>query len=628
MKAGMRRIVLLAALTLFAVGWVFLMSLGAPRSGSANGADGSTASVTRINADEAFPEINTHVLIRDAAEEPIKGLTQEAFKLTEDGIPVDITSFVGAGGQVVTAILVIDHSGSMGGEKMKGAQDAAKVFVSMTREEKDNLGILVFGSTISTLVPLGPVRTGDKENLKRLIDGVSARGGTAFYDAVYSAVQQVATSSDRTVVIALTDGQDTDSSRSVDDVISLATANHIPIYTVGLSSGWRFFSLDYNGLERLAEETGGQYFETPSASELETWYRTLANELQNEYVLGYTSPTPELDGTQREVVVEINYDKGDMRVSAPYAVGGIIKSSINYPFFGGLLLLLLVLLTIPSVTRRIQAWRLARKAARPVTPAVPPTANPMGNRTSWQRQPPMQPPAVQTIPPGSPPAFTPANTFTPADTFTPAPAFTPTPAFTPLSHSDVAQARLIMRSVLSRESITVGSGAGNHLIIPAPSVAAQHARIALENGHYVVTDLSQGRTNVSFSGQMAQARPITKNALKDGSLIQVGNVSLYFRKPVQGLPWLDLTYQIATNGASIGYDASNDITLSHPSLSPRHAQLRQESNRWTVQDLNSAQGTFVSYNGNPTQERKVISNALKDGSTVRFGELVFVFRTE
>lgn len=619
MKAGMRRIVLLGALTLFAVGWVFLMSLGAPRSGSANGADGSTASVTRINADEAFPEINTHVLIRDTAEEPIKGLTQEAFKLTEDGIPVDITSFLGAGGQVVTAILVIDHSGSMAGEKMKGAQDAAKVFVSMTREEQDNLGILVFGSDISTLVPLGPISAADKDNLKRLIDGVRADGGTAFYDAVYSAVQQVASSSDRTVVIALTDGQDTDSSRSVDEVISLATTSHVPVYTVGLSSGWRWLSLDYNGLERLAEETGGQYFETPSASELEAWYRTLANELQNEYVLGYTSPTPELDGTQREVVVEINYDKGDMRVSAPYAVGGIIKSSINYPFFGGLLLFLLVLLTVPSVTRRIQAWRLARKAAQPVTP---PAANPIGNRASWQRQPPMQPPAVQTVPPSSPPAFTPANTFTPA------PAFTPANTFTPAPHSGAAQTRLIMRSVLARESITVGSGVGNHLIIPAPSVAAQHARIAIENGHYVVTDLSQGRTSVSFTGNSAQARPITKNALKDGSLIRVGNVNLYFRKPVQGLPWLDVTYQIAANGASIGSANNNDITLSHPSLSPRHAQLRQESNRWTVQDLNSAQGTFVSYNGNPTQERKVMSNALKDGSTVRFGELVFVFRTE
>ena len=78
----------------------------------------------------------------------------------------------------------------------------------------------------------------------------------------------------------------------------------------------------------------------------------------------------------------------------------------------------------------------------------------------------------------------------------------------------------------------------------------------------------------------------------------------------------------------MGSEAGNDIVLTHPSVSPRHAELRQEAGRWVVYDLASAQGTFVSYSGEPAQERQISTNALKNGSTVRFGQVTFIFGAE
>lgn len=582
MRSMTRRIILLTILIAFAIGWVFLMGLGATRPGSATGPDGSTASVTLIDADSAFPTINAHVLVRDRTGEPVQGLGQEAFELAEDGIPVKITGFLGAGQQAVTAVLVIDHSGSMDrGNKMGGAREAAKVFVSMTREDMDSLAILVFDDSIDTLSPVKRVNREDKDALTRQIDAVRAHGGTAFHDAVYAAVKQLQGASGRKVVIALTDGKDENSRRSVNQAITFAKDNHIPVYTVGLGRGG---DIDIGRLRKLAEETGGEFHQTPTADQLAELYRRIAQELQNEYVISFTSPTPELDGTQREVMVNIEHGGGTLSTNRPYAVGGIIKSSINYPFFGALLLLLLVLLALPNAARRVYARHTVPAVMEPAPPTpIPVAIPPVG-------------PAPQPVRPAPP--------------------------------SRPVQARLVTRFAITKDTVSLGSADGNDIIIPVPTVAAHHARIGLESGRYVINDLSQGHTAVSFGGDPAQLRPSARNALKDGSLLKLGEATLVFHQRAQDSPWLEMVYEVTKAIITVGSEAGNDIVLAHPSVSPRHAELRQEAGRWVVHDPDSAQGTFVSYSGDPAHERKVSINALKNGSTVRFGQVAFVFRTE
>ena len=595
MKGKIQRIALVGILVAFALGWVVLMNQGTAGVRTASGADGSTATITLINADSAIPTIRTHVLVRDGTGQPARGLSQEAFKLTEDGVPIKITGFVGAGEQVVTAILVIDHSGSMTGDKMNGAQEAAAVFVSLTRENMDGLGIVIFDDQIDTLVPLKRMDRPGKEAIIQQIRTIGPDGSTAFHDAVYTAIEQVREASGRKVVVALTDGLDNVSRHSVDQVVAFAKSNQVAVYTVGLGNRGE---LDTGRLTKLATATGGEFSQTPTADQLVELYRRIAQELQNEYVISYTSPTPRLDGTQREVVVKVEHSGGAPSSSRPYAVGGIIKSSLNYPVFASLLLLLLVLLALPSAIRRIRIGRAAAKAAASATASASPVVQPIpgGGKPEAPRPEPVAPAgmSVARAPQPAPPA---------------------------------PQARLVARFALPKESVSLGGGPGNDLIIPAPTVTAQHARIGLEAGRYAITDLSQGHTSVSFAGNPAQLRPSARNALKDGSLLKLGEAIVVFRQPVQGLPWLELVYDVTEGIASIGSETGNNIVLTHPSVSSRHAKLEQQAGRWVVQDLGSTQGTFVSYSGNPAQEYRVNTNALKDGSTVRFGQVAFVFKT-
>ena len=70
----------------------------------------------------------------------------------------------------------------------------------------------------------------------------------------------------------------------------------------------------------------------------------------------------------------------------------------------------------------------------------------------------------------------------------------------------------------------------------------------------------------------------------------------------------------------IGRAPDNDIVIDDPTVSSAHAELWDESGHWVVSDLGSTNGTYVNYSG-ADADRRVEVNALKDGSTVRFGEV-------
>jgi uncharacterized protein YegL len=280
---------------------------------------------------------------------------------------VDIIAFVGAGEQTVTAILVLDRSGSMEREnKMAGAREAALTFVEMMRTDKDQVGLITFDERVETSQPL----TSDKAALEVAIQGVAPHGDTAYYDAVYEAIGQLTTTTGRRVVIALTDGKDNSSRRSRETTIQYAIDNHIPLYTIGL--GQR--EIDKQGLREMAERTGGEFHQAPSASELAALYGRLGLELRNEYVLGYTSPTARLDGTRRDVVVTVEHPGATVSTVGDYTVGGILAPTINWPLFAVLLLGLLFLLLMPGLVGGLV--RRPQPVPAPATPVTPAPSRP------------------------------------------------------------------------------------------------------------------------------------------------------------------------------------------------------------------------------------------------------------
>ncbi len=324
--------------------------------------------VTQVDT-RNYPAITTYVAVTDANGTPQIGLTADQFALTEDGTPVEITGFNGGGAPIATA-LVLDRSHSMGqdgGDKIAGALDAAHAFVDAMRPT-DQTALIGFSATPVLLSGL----TNNTTDLHRTLEQVRLDDGTALYDAIIAGVEALEGARGRRVLLVLTDGQDCrdlathncppdyGSSASMQQAIASANAAELPVYTIGLGRG---SAIDQQVLQQIANDTYGDYFYAPDASELATLYSQLAGNVQAEYALTYTSPRPFYDGTRRDIGVQV----GEMVSAGTYTERHLINVH-SHPLVGVLLLLPLIgLLVLPVYLRR--------RSATP-TPALAPAATP------------------------------------------------------------------------------------------------------------------------------------------------------------------------------------------------------------------------------------------------------------
>lgn len=363
----MKRWIFLLLLFICAVGWTGLMGMDSQPARVIPAADGSTTTITYFDYDQsAFADVTVYLSVLDGSGQPVLGLTESDFSVIEDDVAVNITDFIAAGNQPVTAVMLIDHSGSMeDNRKMADAITAALTFLDNLQDGRDRLGVVAFDNTFTTIGSLRLMNGNIRSDLRSRIRALTADGGTAYYDAVYRAVDMLSGTAGRKVVLALTDGMDNDSSRSVYTVIEYAQDHNVVLYTIGLGA-----DVDRSTLRQMARETRGQYYEEPSSSDLAQLYAELARSLQNEYALAYTSPTPRLDGTTRQVKVTTQLPAGAVTAVGSYAVGGTLTPSTNlWPSLG--VLPLLVLLMLPGLYDRVRG----RGQLAEAEPVLPPPAS-------------------------------------------------------------------------------------------------------------------------------------------------------------------------------------------------------------------------------------------------------------
>ncbi|HEX9371453.1 MAG TPA: VWA domain-containing protein, partial [Roseiflexaceae bacterium] len=314
------------------------------------------ARVTQVDSSH-YPDVTLYVSVTDASGQPVSGLAARDFTVTEDGQPVTIGGFGGGGGGAVSTALVIDRSGSMAeADKIDGAQEAARAFVEQMRPG-DRTALIAFNSEARTVQNF----TASQADLVESIARIRPEGGTALYDAMVAGVDALKSAGGRRALLLLTDGQDCrDSSicpdwygsqRSLDEAITYAARQGQPIYAIGLGdrAGGERDGIDEAVLQRIARETGGEYFYAPSGAQLAGLYRELSSDIQQEYALTYRSPRPFYDGTRRDIRVSVG--------GAPSAAGGYVERHLidvrSSPLVGALLLLpILGALLLPSLLRR------------------------------------------------------------------------------------------------------------------------------------------------------------------------------------------------------------------------------------------------------------------------------------
>jgi tight adherence protein B len=213
-------------------------------------------------------------------------LSESDIQVRENGELIDSVSVVPAGaadaGQFAL-VVVIDASQSMRGAAITGAVEAARALAAQ-RAPNQLMGIVTFNKKATVALPF---TVSQSDIVAALAEEPALARGTHVYDGVATAVEmlentKVAAGS----VIVLSDGADTGSAVTLEEVAARARSMRVRVFTVGLRSR----AFESEALERLAQGAGGEYSEAASSADLEPIFDALGAKLASEYLVRYRSP--------------------------------------------------------------------------------------------------------------------------------------------------------------------------------------------------------------------------------------------------------------------------------------------------------------------------------------------------
>jgi Ca-activated chloride channel homolog len=243
----------------------------------------------------------------------VTGLDADDFEVYEDGVQQQVRFFESAT-VPMDVILLLDTSSSMR-DRMPVVHDAANGFMKILRHG-DRGAVVAFADKVRVVQDL----TSDMSAIESAIDSTVANGSTALHNAIYIALKQFGRRANaqgdvrRQAIAVLSDGEDTSSLVTFDDVVTLARKMGVNIYTIGLRSETRAlleqsgavqFSNAAYALKTLAKETGAQSFFPTNVHELKHVYGEIADELEAQYSLAYAPTNVSADGHFRRIVVRV-----------------------------------------------------------------------------------------------------------------------------------------------------------------------------------------------------------------------------------------------------------------------------------------------------------------------------------
>ena len=275
------------------------------------------------NFRSAIDVVSLNVTVTDPNGRFVTDVPQDAFTVYEDGMPQEIRFFNRSNLPVALSIL-LDTSASME-DKLSTAQEAAIGFVKRLRAQ--DLGQVI---DFDSRVLVSQSFTSNIPDLEDAIHKTTAGGSTSLHNAIYISLKELkkiqTRSADevrRQAIVVLSDGEDTSSLVSFEEVLELAKRSETAIYAIGLRGKGpdhlrgSFNEADYV-LRELAQQTGGRVFFAHAANELAAIYGQISDELSSQYMIGYSSRNPKRDGAWRRIVVRANQPNTTARTKQGY----------------------------------------------------------------------------------------------------------------------------------------------------------------------------------------------------------------------------------------------------------------------------------------------------------------------
>jgi Ca-activated chloride channel family protein len=254
----------------------------------------------------------------------ILDLEQDDFRIYDNGKPQEVVTF-GKGEVPITAVLLLDTSESMQGERLEAARRGASVFLGGMRPD-DEASMILFSDRLLRATPF----TQDRSVLEQALAETEAEGGTSVNDFLYMSLKLLDARIGRRAVILLSDGFDVHSVLPIDEVLWKARTSQSLIYWIQLDEGqqeksfnsaWRDHKgndHEYQTLKKTVVESGGRILNIQRIGELEHAFASIMREMREQYVLGYYPTDFKKDGRWHQIKVDVKRSGVKVRVREGY----------------------------------------------------------------------------------------------------------------------------------------------------------------------------------------------------------------------------------------------------------------------------------------------------------------------
>jgi Ca-activated chloride channel family protein len=262
----------------------------------------------------AVRTVPIYATVVDSNGRLVPGLEQADFSVLDNGKPADVALFSNEP-QPFTAVVMLDTSASMTANLKLLNRAAEQFLLRLLPVDKAQVG------AFNDKIQLSGTFTNDRDELIAALNDLYFGNPTRLNDAIATSLDALKGMDGRRVILVFTDGEDTSSRVGFKTVLERARDEEVMVYSIGLESeyfnGMRVVrSRPSRDLRRIADETGGGYFELQKTDELAPTFTRVAQELRSQYLIGFAPVL--LDNKVHKLEVRVNKPGMTVRARRSY----------------------------------------------------------------------------------------------------------------------------------------------------------------------------------------------------------------------------------------------------------------------------------------------------------------------
>jgi VWFA-related protein len=237
---------------------------------------------------------------------PVPGLSAEDFEVFDDGVRQEV-ELATSHADEIHAVLALDTSSSVAGEKLARLKSAAQRFVEALGPD-DSLSILTFSECLELLL----LDSRDREQARTAIGQAGTRRTTSLHDAALASLIVADPAHGRPLVLVFSDGEDVGSWAAPEPALALARESEAVVHAV-VPAGQAPSGI----LQELTSQTGGRVWQTAAADSLDRVFLGALEEFRSRYRLQYEPRGVVREGWHR-LRVRLRGGEGTVRARPGY----------------------------------------------------------------------------------------------------------------------------------------------------------------------------------------------------------------------------------------------------------------------------------------------------------------------